>query len=96
MARHLPGDDDERNRIHIGGGDAGHGVGNAGAGSHQANAGLAGRARVSVGGVRRALLVAHEDMANLFLLKEFVVNDKHRAAGIAENQIDFLLAQAAH
>ena len=61
--RHLPGDDDHRDRIHQRVGDAGDGVGRAGAGGDEHDAGLAGRTRIAFRGVGRGLLVADEDVA---------------------------------
>ncbi len=50
------------NGVHQRVGEAGDRVGGAGAGGHQHDAELAGRARIAFGGVRRALLVAHQDV----------------------------------
>jgi hypothetical protein len=45
--------------------------------------------------MHRSLLVTNEDMLELVLLEEFVVDIKHRAAGIAEYILDFLFLQAS-
>jgi hypothetical protein len=45
--------------------------------------------------MNRALLVAHQDMLHLVLLEELVVDEQHRAAGIAENVLHALFLQAA-
>ena len=37
LGRHLTGDHDHRNRVHVGGRNAGHGIGDAGTGGHQSN-----------------------------------------------------------
>ena len=63
----LPGQHDQRNGIHQRIGQAGHGVGGAGTAGHQHHAGLAGRARIAFGGVRRALLMAAQHMHDLFV-----------------------------
>ena len=93
MRRHLAGDADERDRVHQRVGQAGDRVGRAGPGGDEQHADLAGRARVAFGGVRGALLVAHQDMANLVLAENRVVDRQHRAAGIAEHEIDALVLQ---
>ena len=72
-----------------GGGDAGDEVGGAGAGGGHADADLAGGARVAVGHVRGALLVAHEDVADGELAQR-VVDGQDGAAGIAEDGGDAL------
>jgi hypothetical protein len=41
-----------------------------------------------------ALLMAHQHMTDLVLLEEFVVNEQHRAAGVAENILDLFFLQA--
>jgi hypothetical protein len=43
-----------------------------------------------------ALLVAHQDVPHIFLLKHLVIDRKHRAAGIAEHMLDTLILQGAH
>ncbi len=91
MRRHLPGQADDRHRIHQRVGQPGHGVGRAGTARHQHDADLAGRARVALGGVHRAALLAHQDVAQRVLLEERIVNRQDRAAGIAEYDIDALI-----
>ena len=54
------------------------------------HADLAGGARVAVGHVRRALLVADEDVMELRILGERVVGGKDGAAGIPEHQVGTL------
>jgi hypothetical protein len=91
--RHLAGQHDQRDRIHQRVGQAGDGVGRAGAGGDQHDAGLAGGARIALGGMHRALFVAHEDVADVVLLKDLVIDRKHGAAGIAEYDLDALILQ---
>ena len=93
MGRHLAGDADERNRIHQGVGEAGDRVGRAGAGGDEQDADLAGRAGEALGGVRRALFVAHENVPDLVLVEDRVVDRQHRAAGIAEDDLDALILE---
>src|SRR6202012_560154 len=63
---------------------------------HEAYAYIAGRTRVSVGGVDRGLLVAHEDVLDGVLLVQLVVDVEYRAAGIAPDEFDLLVGQCAH
>ena len=93
MGRHLAGDADQRDRIHQRVGETGDRVGRARAGGHQKDADLAGRAREAFCGMRRALLVAHENVADLVLMEDRVVDRQHRAAGIAEDELDALIFQ---
>ena len=93
MRRHLAGDADERNGIHQRVGEAGHGVGRAGARRHQADADLAGRARIAFRRMKRTALLAHEDVADFLLLEQLVVDRQHGAARIAENQLDALIGE---
>ncbi len=94
MGRHLPGDDDQRDRVAQRIGQAGDRVGRARARRHQHAADLAGRARIAFGGVHRALLVAHQDVADAVLrLEQRVVDRQHRAAGIAEDVLHALIGE---
>ena len=77
-------------------GQAGDRVGGAGAGGDQHGADLAGRARIALGGMHGALLVAHQDVLHLVLLEQRVVDRQHRAAGIAENVLDALIGKRRH
>jgi hypothetical protein len=64
FAGDLAGDADDGDGVEHGGGDAGDEVGRAGAAGGHADADLARGARVAVGHVRGALLVAHEDVVD--------------------------------
>jgi len=68
VGRHLAGDDDQRNRIHVRRGDAGHGVGNARPGSDQADADPVRRTRIGVGRMDGSLLVTDQNVLDLVLL----------------------------
>ena len=76
---------DERDRVHVGGGDAGDGVGDARAGGDEHDADLAGRARIGVRRVHRRLLMAHQQVLDRVLLEQLVVDRENRAAGISED-----------
>ena len=70
---------------------AGRAGGRPGRDQHAAD--LAGRARIAFGGVDRALLVAHQDVADLLLLKKGVVDRQHRPARIAEDMLGPLVGE---
>ena len=92
--RHIAGDRHDRNRVHIRGGDAGDQIGGAGAGGGDANAHLAGGTGIAVGGVRRALFVRGQHMADAVrVFIKFIVQIQHCAAGIAEQGVNALLDQ---
>src|SRR5690606_24267859 len=91
----LSGDDDHRDGIHVGGGNAGHGIGGAWAGSDQHHARLAGGAGIAVGGMGGGLFVAHQDVLDFVLLEDGVVNVQHRAARIAKKVFNPLVLQGA-
>lgn len=85
MAHHLAGDHHHRNGIHESGGDPRHRIGCARTRCNQRDTGLAGCARVGVRHVSGGLLVAHENMLDIFLLKQGVIHmpevrrpDSHR------------------
>src|SRR6185437_8883350 len=56
----------------------------------------AGGARITFGGMTGALLVPHQDMLDLALLEQFVIDRKHRPAGITEDVLDAMIDQRAH
>ena len=87
VRRNLPGDADDRDRIHQRVGQAGHRIGGAGSRGDQHAADLAGRARIAFRRVHRALLVPHQDVLHLFLREDGVVDRQHRAARIAEQML---------
>ena len=91
VRRHLPGDDDKRDRVAQRIGQSGDRIGRARPGGDQHGADLAGRARIAFGGVHGALLVPHQDVLHLVLVEQRVVDRQHRAAGIAKNVLDALI-----
>ncbi len=90
----LPRQADDRDRIHQRVGEAGDGIGRAGTGGHEDDAGLARRARIAFRRMDGTLLVADEDVADLVLLEQRVIDRKHRAARIAENGVHALIDQS--
>ena len=91
---HLTRDDDHGDRIHQRVGDAGDGIGRAGAGGDQDDAGLAGRAGIALRHVGCALFMADQHMLDRGVIVERVINGQHRAAGIAEHDLDTEIDQA--
>ena len=91
--RHLARKDDHRRRIHVGVGDASNGVGRARARGNQHDARPSTNARIALGHVGRALLMANEDVPNL-RVEQSVVSGQNCAAGIAEDYIDAFSDQA--
>ena len=77
---HVAGDDDHRDRVERGVGDAGGGVGQARAEVRQHDARLARGAGVAVGGVRRHLLVPSADEADAALAQRVEEADDRMAA----------------
>ena len=94
--RHLAGDHHHRDRVHVGGGDAGDRIGHAGAGGDQGHADIAGGTRIAVGRMDRRLFVADQDVLDRLLLVQRVVDVQDRAAGIAPDELDAFGLKAAH
>jgi hypothetical protein len=57
-------------------------------GGHHHDADLPGRARIALGRMSRALLVADEIMLDVALLEDFVIDRQYGCAGIAEDMFD--------
>ena len=87
VGRHLPGQADDGDAVHERIGKPGNAIGGTGAGGDQHRADPAGGARIAFGGMDGALLVPHQDVAQLVLLEDGVVNRQNRAAGIAEHDL---------
>ena len=83
----LAGERDHRDAVHVGGREAGDDVRGAGAGRDDADARLPGGARVGVGHVGAALLVAGQDQVQLLGLGELVEDVEDRPAGIREDRL---------
>ena len=92
-AADLAGDADDRGGVHHRGGDAGDHVGRARSGCRNRDADPAARARIAVGHVRRALLVAHEHVPDR-IIEHRVVGRQDRAARIPEHVGDAFAHQA--
>ena len=83
FAGDIAGDADHRDGIEHGGGDAGDEVGCAGTAGGHGNAHFAGGARVAVGHVRGALLVADKDVVDGKFAQR-IVNGKNCSARVPE------------
>jgi len=89
----LSGEHNDRDGIEQRVRDARDGIGRAGAGGDEHDAGLAGRACIALGRMDRGLLVADEDVLDHRLLEQRIIDRQHGAARIAENGIDAELGQ---
>ena len=85
--RHLAGDRDDRDRVHLRVGEGGHEVAAAGAGRRHRDADLAGRPRIPLGRVARALLVPAQDVPDR-RVEQRVVRGQDRPAGDPEDDVD--------
>ena len=92
LASHLPRNAHDRRGIEHGRGNAGHHVRGARTGRGDRHTNAPGSARVAIGHVRRALLVADEYVMDIAVLQR-VIGGQNRAAGIAEYGGNALLFQ---
>ncbi len=84
LARHRH----HRDRIHVGVGQRRDQVRRPRTRSRHAHSDPAGGVCVSAGGMSRALLVAHQDVAQLLRVEKRVVDRQHGSAGDAEDDVD--------
>jgi hypothetical protein len=91
-----PGENHHGDGVHVGGGDAGHRVGDAWAAGYQRHADPSGGTGIAVGRMDRALLVPYQDVLKFVLLEDFVVDIEYCAPGIAKYEVDTLFVQAAN
>ncbi len=99
LAQHAPhalaGDHDHRHRIHMGRQDARDGIGRAGSARHEHCRRLAGRPRVAIGHVGRALLVPHQHELHVVLYHiQGIEQGNRRSARQSEHDLDSHLLQA--
>ena len=94
-ARHLAGEDDHRNRIHVGGGNAGDGIGRTRAGGYQHHTGLAGGTGVAVCHMGRSLFVTNQDVFDFRFLEQGVVNMKKSTARVPVDVLNAFVTQEA-
>ena len=91
LARHA----NERDAVHVGGGESRNGVGSAGAGGDDADAGLAGGARIAVGRMDAPLLVPTENELER-RVRQAVEYVQNRTTGITENNFRASLGNGIH
>ena len=84
LAADLPGDAHDGRRVHHGRGNTGHHVGGARTRSRDGDSHLAGGAGITVGHVRGALFVTHQNVANRAVAQR-VVRRQDRPARISED-----------
>ena len=96
LKRDVPGNGNQRRRIHIRIGDAGDKIRRAGAAGRKHNTDPAGRTRVAVCGMTGKLLMATCNKAHRAVASQRVIHRQHAAARIAEHRIDPLLLQAGN
>ena len=89
----LTGQNNHRDRVHQRICHAGNGIGCAGAGGYQNNAGFTGGAGVALSRVGRGLFVANQDVADVILLKDLIIDRQDSTARIAKYGIDALIFQ---
>ncbi len=82
-----------RDGVHVGGGDAGDGIGRTRSRGDQADAALTGRPGIAVRGMAGGLFVPDQDVLDLVLLEHGVVDMQDRPAGIPEDVLDALVDQ---
>ena len=92
LRRHLPGDRDHRDRVHVGVHQRRDEVRRRRTRRHQRHAGTAGDVGIALGHVPGALLVAHEDVADR-RLQQRVVGRQDAPAGEPEDDLDRLHLQ---
>src|SRR5690606_1672445 len=90
---YLTGDHHQGDGIHVGGGNAGDGIGGTGPRGDQHRPHLAGDAGIGIGGVDRGLLVAHQDMVHLVLPENGIVDMQRRPTGVAPDMLDTRVVQ---
>ena len=95
VGRHLAGQADDRNAVHQRVDQPGHRVRRPRPRGHQHHADLAGGARIALGRVHRAPLLADQDVADRVLLEQRVVDRQDGAARVAENHLHALVLQGA-
>ena len=89
VGRDLAGDRDDRQRVHLGVGQAGDEVQGPGAGGGHHDAGLAGDAGVALGGEDPPLLVAGQDRPDLVAVAgQRLVHRHARPARVGEDDLD--------
>ncbi|MNQ29960.1 hypothetical protein D3C85_432900 [compost metagenome] len=95
VARHLAGQHHHRNRVHVGRGNAGDGIGRARPRGHQHHAGFTGGTGIAIGHVRCRLLVTNQDVIDFRLLEQGVIDMQQGTARVAVNVLNAFVTQEA-
>ena len=90
--RHLSGNDHHGNRIHVGGGNPGDGVGRAGTAGRNRHANLATDASIAVSRMNGGLFMTGQDVLD-GIVHQVVVDIDYRPAGVAEHRVHPFLYQ---
>src|SRR5262249_41215214 len=91
---HLPGEGDDRNRVHHRVLQRRHQIGRGRTGGHEADADLARGPRVAFRCVAGGGFLADEDVAQALEIVQSVVDGEYRAAGQTEHDVDSLALEA--
>ena len=94
-ARHLAGQNDHRNRVHVGGGNTGNGIGCARTGGYQHHTGLAGGASVTVRHMGGRLLVTNQDVFHFRFFEQCVVNMQESTTRVPVDVLNAFVTQEA-
>ncbi|MNV47394.1 hypothetical protein D3C71_1392620 [compost metagenome] len=94
-ARHLAGQDDHRNRVHVGRGNTGNGIGRAWTGGHQYHAGFTGGTGVAIRHMGGGLLVTNQDVLDFRFLEQGVVNMKKSTTRVPVDVLNAFVTQEA-
>jgi hypothetical protein len=91
--RNLSADDHHRDAVHVGGGNAGHGIGQAWTGSDQGHPHFTRGTGKTVRSMHRRLLVAHQNVLNGVLLVKSVVNVENGTTRVTPDVFDVFSLQ---
>jgi hypothetical protein len=90
---HLPGDDDHRDAVHVGCGNACDGIGHAGTRGDQRHTHITRGTCIAVSSMNSCLLVAHQNVLNRVLFVKRVVDVQYGATGVAPEVFDVFCLQ---
>ncbi len=96
VRRHLTGNDDHWNGIHIRSRQTGNGIGNARTRGHEAHANFIGAAGIGVSSMDGGLFVAHQNMLEFAVAENGVVDVEHCATRVAEHMFNTFFGQATY
>ena len=88
VSGNLSGHNDQGNTVHVGGGNAGHSVGNTRSRGDQRDADVASGTRITIGSVHSGLLVTDQNMPDSVLLVKSIVNVQHGTTRVPPDVLD--------